>query len=233
MVSKPDKEYTKYDNIKTGKPFTKKELSLPSLIPELVDPKESELCFSPAIKRLRNLPKIAFSTLVHAHTNHASLDEKYRLRIAFTAKCLETMHAVTEFASACQNNDLQSRNDFIEKYRSWELRLRQTFEQWLLGKNGHYPGAYLDHNPFFKLLQEQDVLHRKALMMATIEAEHSSSGEFVSRLISVKADPAKKPAETKPDTAPAKPERESWPWRLYEKTLKVIVDVVLERLWPK
>jgi len=42
----------------------------------------------------------------------------------------------------------------------------------------------------------------------------------------------KKPAETE-QTAPAKPERESWLWKLYGKTLKVIVDVVMERLWPK
>jgi len=41
------------------------------------------------------------------------------------------------------------------------------------------------------------------------------------------------PAETKQDIAPAKREREGWLWRLYEKTLKVIVDAVLERVWPK
>lgn len=38
---------------------------------------------------------------------------------------------------------------------------------------------------------------------------------------------------TEPNTTPAKPERESWYWKPYEKTLKVIVDVVLERLWPE
>jgi len=39
--------------------------------------------------------------------------------------------------------------------------------------------------------------------------------------------------ETKQNTTLAKPERESWLWKLYERTLKVIVDVVLERVWPK
>ncbi len=40
-----------------------------------------------------------------------------------------------------------------------------------------------------------------------------------------------KPAETKQNATLAKPERESWLWKLYEKTLKVIVDAVLERVW--
>lgn len=42
-----------------------------------------------------------------------------------------------------------------------------------------------------------------------------------------------KPAETEQNATPAKPERESWWLKLYEKTLKVIVDAVMERLWPK
>lgn len=42
-----------------------------------------------------------------------------------------------------------------------------------------------------------------------------------------------KSAETEQDIAPAKRERESWLWKLYEKTLKVIVDAALERGWPK
>lgn len=44
---------------------------------------------------------------------------------------------------------------------------------------------------------------------------------------------SEKPAETEQDIAPAKRERESWLLRLYEKTLKVIVDAVLERVWPR
>ena len=44
---------------------------------------------------------------------------------------------------------------------------------------------------------------------------------------------AEKPAETEPNTTPAKLQRESWLWKLYEKTLKVIVDAVMERLSPK
>ena len=44
---------------------------------------------------------------------------------------------------------------------------------------------------------------------------------------------AEKPAETAQNATPAKPERESWWWRLYEKTLKVVIDAVLERLCPK
>lgn len=32
---------------------------------------------------------------------------------------------------------------------------------------------------------------------------------------------------------PAKPERESWLWKLYEKTLGVIIGAILERWWPK
>jgi len=44
---------------------------------------------------------------------------------------------------------------------------------------------------------------------------------------------AEQAAETERNTTPLKRQRESWLWRLYEKTLKVIVDAVLERVWPK
>ena len=44
---------------------------------------------------------------------------------------------------------------------------------------------------------------------------------------------SEKPAEIGRNTTPAKLERESWYWKLYEKTLKVIVDAVMERLLPK
>ncbi|GAH98329.1 unnamed protein product, partial [marine sediment metagenome] len=40
-------------------------------------------------------------------------------------------------------------------------------------------------------------------------------------------------AEPEQDITPAKLQRESWLWKLYEKTLKVIVDAVMERLLPK
>lgn len=35
------------------------------------------------------------------------------------------------------------------------------------------------------------------------------------------------------DSGRTKREREGWLWKLYEKTLKVLVDAVLERVWPK
>ena len=44
---------------------------------------------------------------------------------------------------------------------------------------------------------------------------------------------AEQPAATEQNATPAKPERENWLWKLYEKTLKVIVDTVLDRVWPK
>ena len=44
---------------------------------------------------------------------------------------------------------------------------------------------------------------------------------------------AQNPTETEQNTTPAKPDKESWPWKLYEKTLKVIVNAVMERLLPK
>lgn len=43
----------------------------------------------------------------------------------------------------------------------------------------------------------------------------------------------KKPIKAERNATPVKSERESWLWKLYEKTLKVIVDAVLERVWPK
>ncbi len=42
---------------------------------------------------------------------------------------------------------------------------------------------------------------------------------------------AETPTETERNATPAKPEKESWLWKLYEKTLKVIVDAVLGRVW--
>jgi hypothetical protein len=45
--------------------------------------------------------------------------------------------------------------------------------------------------------------------------------------------PTEKAAETEQNATPVKPERESWWLKLYEKTLKVIVDAVMERWWPK
>jgi hypothetical protein len=43
---------------------------------------------------------------------------------------------------------------------------------------------------------------------------------------------AEKPAETEQGATPAKREKESWLWKLYEVTLKVLVDAVLE-WWSK
>jgi len=37
--------------------------------------------------------------------------------------------------------------------------------------------------------------------------------------------------KTEKNATPAKPESESWLWKLYEKTLKVIVDAVLGKVW--
>jgi len=43
---------------------------------------------------------------------------------------------------------------------------------------------------------------------------------------------AEEPAETEQKTTPAKFRRlRAWLWKLYEKTLKVIIDAVLERMW--
>jgi len=42
------------------------------------------------------------------------------------------------------------------------------------------------------------------------------------------------PAETQRNNTPSKGSRiGSWLWKLYEKSLKVIVDAFLERVWPK
>ncbi len=57
--------------------------------------------------------------------------------------------------------------------------------------------------------------------------------ELNDALNNVETDLPKPPAETEQDIAPAKRERESWLWRLYEKTLKVIIDAVLEKVWQK
>lgn len=45
---------------------------------------------------------------------------------------------------------------------------------------------------------------------------------------------AEKPAETERNNVPSKGSRiGAWLWKLYEKSLKVIVDAFLERVWPK
>jgi hypothetical protein len=63
-----------------------------------------------------------------------------------------------------------------------------------------------------------------------IEAE-----KIKAALVAVKADLVNlKPAETEQETTPAKYWGiGDWLWKLYEKTLKIIVDAVLEKLWPK
>ncbi len=44
----------------------------------------------------------------------------------------------------------------------------------------------------------------------------------------------KKRTEIKQNTTPAEcPRIRTWFWTLYERTLKVIVEAVLERVWPK
>jgi hypothetical protein len=46
--------------------------------------------------------------------------------------------------------------------------------------------------------------------------------------------PAKEPAETEQEIAPGIfGWMKGWLWKLYEKTLKVVVEAILERLWPK
>ncbi len=44
----------------------------------------------------------------------------------------------------------------------------------------------------------------------------------------------KETVETNQNSTPAEcPRIRTWFWTLYERTLKVIVDAVLERVWPK
>ena len=53
-------------------------------------------------------------------------------------------------------------------------------------------------------------------------------------LLKGEATSAEKPTEKERKTTPAKRRGiGAWLWKLYEKTLKVIVDAVLEREWPK
>ena len=50
----------------------------------------------------------------------------------------------------------------------------------------------------------------------------------------VEADLAKKPAETEQEVSPGiLGWIKGWLWKLYEKTLKVVVEAILERFWPK
>lgn len=45
---------------------------------------------------------------------------------------------------------------------------------------------------------------------------------------------SEKPAETEQDTTPGGSGKIGiWLWKLYQKTLKVVVDALLERVWPK
>ena len=54
------------------------------------------------------------------------------------------------------------------------------------------------------------------------------------RLIAEKAESEQqKQIKIVQNNTPAKRERESWFWKFYEKTMKVIVDAFLQRVWPK
>lgn len=80
---------------------------------------------------------------------------------------------------------------------------------------------------------EANILKCQAQAAATRLAKKLSLMEGIVESHREQIEIREKPAETEPDTTPAKLERESWYWKLYEKTLKVIVDAVMERLLPK
>lgn len=53
-------------------------------------------------------------------------------------------------------------------------------------------------------------------------------------MMSIQGEFAPKPAETEHNNDPSIGSRiGAWLWKLYEKSLKVIVDAILERVWPK
>jgi len=123
-------EDTGYTNKETGKPYKRKELTLPPLNPEgqkfLIKKNKG---ISPAIRRLARLPFYAASVITDIKEKCPPTEERRRLLFAFTVECQEAMHAVTEFVDRCQNNDPQTRNDLVRKYSIWEHKLLQAFEQ--------------------------------------------------------------------------------------------------------
>ena len=105
------------------------------------------------------------------------------------------------------NNIAQEARNLVDKFRDWfELKPKGPFTE---------PFWEPDWEPYMKLLRRWErVVARFNMCM--------NSGNQ-----------ANKPAETGRGATTGKRQRESWLWRLYEKTLKVIIDAVLERVWPK
>jgi len=192
---KKEEEDTVYTNKKTGKPYKRKDLELPPLNPEAQQIMAKQGIPFPGMRRLMRLPLYATSIITDIKEKSPPTEERHRLASAFTVECQEAMHAVTKFVDRCQNNDSQSRNNLIGKYRIWEDKLLQAFEQQRLQLAGK--PARLSTQSLAELSREQaQLLFRQVGQMAKIEAEHNSSGEFVSLLISVKTDLAKTPAGT-------------------------------------
>ena len=85
-----------------------------------------------------------------------------------------------------------------------------------------YTGKYFQRNQFCEALW-YDVL---------IEPKNDQLIQFAFETVKAYLT-SEKPAGTEQKGTFAKPEKESWLWKVYEKTLKVIVDSVLDRIWPK
>jgi hypothetical protein len=175
-------------NKEAGKPYTRKELTLPPLPPEYYFSdieKLAQACldtdFTPAMRRLLDLPAHALITVERIKTEIPSLEERRRLLYAFTLELLEAMRAVTEFANSCQNSDLTS---YIERYRTWECKLLFTFKRAWQG----LLSSQTSNARFIERIKEQVGYLSCAIRIATKEAEHSESGEFKSALVNVKTD---------------------------------------------
>ncbi len=217
----------KQEHEKPGKDL----ISLPPIIPEL---KVQLYGSNSPIDRVYNLVWQGYSTVVYAQENQLPRKNRYFLSLAFENECHFVLGLVSDISKSCESINAQERLNLYKDYESLCQSLENLVKEYLSSDHtippGKVPPEFLKLNHSLrKLLRRGDLISSIHWEDALKRALQSSSSE----LAKLRPKPVKQPAEKERDTTPAKRERESWLWRLYEKTLKVIVEAVLGKVWPK
>jgi len=111
------------------------------------------------------------------------------------------------------------------------LKLHKSCE-FAEGFESEFKGLFNDVRDFYENLK-QGKLDEKEIFHERIPLLEDAAKQLADYVLNVKRNLYEKVDRTNQNTVPAKPERESWWWKLYERTLKVVVDAILEKLWPK
>ena len=168
----------------------------------------------PELECVTNLIYYGFLLINHAnksnrHQLSREFDKHYFTAIKFFESC------------ATRGNTPQDRVALVKDGAAWVNDVKRWVRGGLFGR--------FEPNRIDYLYEQQGALIARCKIMAFILLD-----EMKKKIIAVldkQADLAKKDlTETKQNATPAKPERESWWWRFYEITIKVVIDAVLKML---